>query len=269
MRARTTLHQEHIYRMLEQTLVPPTTVTELDQDTILAATSRLSDIRGDASERYQLDSILTPALLKRLPSADEAQWIREYFMTTAAEGFDRVKAAKTRWARTWHVTDNLESVMSACWQDPVTVGALFGIDALVVIDGALWRQVAGRPGLIFEGLLTETAQERLANALPWDASPENLESVVFLVGAFARLSFVHGQRTSRAAHQAAGMAASGMIRASLSARRRAIVVDQFLDTPLNQELACDGVSRALCAIVRVAPQPTQNPAPTSPEGAHS
>lgn len=269
MRARTTLHQEHIYRMLEQTLVPPTTVSELDPDTILTATSQLGDLRGSASERYQLDSILTPAQLKRLPSAEEAQWIREYFMTTAAEGFDRVKAADTRWARSWEETDNLASVMSACWQDPVTVGALFGIDALVVIDGALWRQVAGRPGLILEGLLNDAAQARLTSALPWEAKVEDLESVIFLVGAFARLSFVHGQRTSRAAHQDAGMAAAGMIRASLSTRRRAIVVDQFLDTPLNQELASDGVSRALSALVRVAPSTAQENSGTPSQGEHS
>ena len=67
MAPRSELHPEHLYRVLEQTLIPPVMVRELDPDTIGAAVSRLNDAAGTVSERYLLDSALTPAQLLRLP----------------------------------------------------------------------------------------------------------------------------------------------------------------------------------------------------------
>lgn len=236
--------------MIEQTLIPPTTVTELNPDTIHSATSRLGDACGNAAERYQLDSMLTPAQAKRLPTTLESTWMREYFMTTTAEGYDQMRQRGGRWAREWTPDDDLTQLMAPAWQDPTAVGALFGVDVLVVRDGAFWRQVPGRAGLIFEGNLVERTSRLLREGLPWDVEQTPVENTVFVIGAFARLSFLYQHRAARAASQAAGMITGAILRSALAGRRRAAVVDQFIDAPLNTVLACDGVDRGLLALLR-------------------
>ncbi|MBD2760690.1 hypothetical protein IEE94_14385 [Yimella sp. cx-573] len=239
--------------MIEQTLIPPVTVTELNPDTIHSATSRLGDAAGNAGERYQLDSMLTPAQFNRLPSQQETTWIREYFMTTTVEGYDQMIDRDARWARRWTDADPLAPIMATAWQDPASVGALFGVDLLVVQEGAVWRQVPGRPGLVFDGNLVDRTRDLLIRHLPWDVKQTPLEQTIFVVGAFARLGYLYDNRSARAASQAAGMIAGGLLRAAMASRRRAAVVDQFLDYPLNEALACDGVDRGLLTMIRTAP----------------
>lgn len=99
MTLRHELHPEHIYRVLEQTLIPPTSVRDLDPDVIECAATRLNSTIGSPSESFLVNSEFTSSDLKRLPSPEESKTIRNYFFSTAVEGYE--KSLGTRWARSW------------------------------------------------------------------------------------------------------------------------------------------------------------------------
>lgn len=255
MRARTEIEKEQLYRMVEQTLIPPATVTELDPDPIHAATARLGDVSGTPSERYQLDSMLTDAEYKRIPSRDEMKNIREYYYTTTAEGYDRLVAQNSRWVRQWKQDDDLAPVLSPAWSDPGCVAAMFPVDALVIIDSTVWRQVPGRNGLIFEQKLSEKQLSLLSGATTPAINADNLDSFIFIVGAFARAYYIYGKRTYRSVAIGAGIFAASIMQAARRGQRPAGILDQFVDFRLNTALANDGLDRGIVAAVRVGPRP--------------
>ena len=84
------LPADQIRRMLEQTLIPPTNVVELDPDTIEATTIRLRDVRGSLAEQYQLNSCLSRAAMARLADRDEVELITDFYVTTAGDGYDEL-----------------------------------------------------------------------------------------------------------------------------------------------------------------------------------
>lgn len=256
MALRTALPEEHLYRMIEQTLVPPTTVVELDTDPILASTARLGDVMGSVSERYHLDSMLTPAERRRMPTAAESSTIREYFLTTTAEGYERMLSRGGRWARR-HPDGPLRDVLQVAWTDPVAASAMFGVDLLASDDGAVWRQVPGRDGGLREQSLSGDDHARLAAALGApDGDPGHL---IVVVGAFARAAFLYGKRTSRNVSMNAGVVLGALVRSCALQGLPATVVTQFVDRDVNDLLGNDGVDRGVLAALLV-------PAHTSPEG---
>lgn len=261
MRSRVVLHEEHLYRMLEQTLVPPVSVVELDPDTLHRATSRLGDVEGSVSERYNLDSMLTPAEMRRLPSDEETTRIRQYYFATTAEGYDNLLEQGSRWAMQWP-SEGLRQVLEPCWTDPATVSALFSVDVLVVLQDALWRQVPGRDGLIFEGRLTARTRAELTAAVPWPVERTPLEQAVFTVGAFGRVGFVYGKRALRATYLATGIALGALTRSALRSGAQVAVVEHFVDHYVNVALDCDGVERSVTSMLRVANPTSSSPPPT-------
>lgn len=266
MRARTQIEREQLYRMMEQTLIPPATVTELDPDPIHAATARLGDVMGNPSERYQLDSMLTDAEYKRLPTRDEVQHIREYYYTTTAEGYDRLSGQASRLVRQWRQDDVLAPVLSPAWTDPASVAAMFAVDALVAVDSAFWRQVPGRNGLIFDQHISDTQLDLLLKATVPAMKPESLESSIFIVGAFARASYVYGKRTYRSVAMAAGILANSIMQSARRNQMIAGILDQFVDFRVNSALANDGLDRGVVAVVNVRKPPQRAGATLAPEG---
>ena len=259
---RTVLEDEHLYRMIEQSLVPSPNVRELDPDPIHAATARLGDAIGTVSERYQLDSMLTDAQMRRLPSAREAQATREYFFTSTTDGFDRLLGQRARWATT-HPPGVLRRVLEPAWTDPTAVGALFAVDLLVVRDDVVWRQVPGRDGALLEQHLDAQDRRALAAAVPGGGADVELGHTVFAVGAFARAGYLYGKRAYRACALSAGLLLGAVVRAAAGASVRAGVVEQFVDHRLNAALANDGVDRGVVAVLRLAPPPpSPSPSPS-------
>lgn len=187
MTLRHELHPEHIYRMLEQTLIPPTTVRELDPDVVSAAVTRLGSTEGTVSESYMVNSEFTTADLKRLPSPREAKYIRDYYFTTCVEGFD--KSLGTRWARQWLPAEILGQLMTPSWTNPVMSQALYGVDLVALCDSALWRQVPGRPGALFEQNVSADFVTCLMDSISVAGGafdPDN-SLILILVGSHARM----------------------------------------------------------------------------------
>ncbi len=254
MSTRAVLEAEHLYRMVEQSLIPPTTVRELDPDTIHAATARLGDVVGNASERYQLDSMLTDAEMGRLPTPGEATTLRQYYFTNTAEGYDRLVGKGSRWAGR-HPDGVLRRVLEPAWSEAVAVGALFAVDLLLVRDGVLWRQVPGRDGALFDQRLDPARRQDLMDAVPASSTPVDLDLTVFAVGAFARAGYLYGKRSYRAVAMSAGLVLGSLTRAAGAVGVRAGLVDQFVDHRLNVALANDGVDRGIVAVLRLQAQP--------------
>ena len=257
MAPRSELHPEHLYRVLEQTLIPPVMVRELDPDTIGAAVSRLNDAAGTVSERYLLDSALTPAQLLRLPSSTEVSTIREYFFQTVTEGYD-ASVGSTRWARPW--TDGpLAQLLSPAWTDPVMVQALYAVDVVVVVDDAVWRQVPGRPGLVFEQQLEEGMADRLLTALPAPLSSGRASVAVVAVGSHVRAQFTHGDQAAREIFIATGMIMATLARQAMQLGRRPVIADQFVNATLDSAVYADGVDRAVTALLLLADPTEEQP----------
>jgi len=239
--------------MIEQTLIPSPGVIELNPDTIHMAVARLGNVMGTVWERYQVDSMLTEAEYNRLPSEDESDLIRQYFFRSTLEGYERLLGQRSRWVRQWEDCDALRNVLSVAWSDPVCVESMFNVDVLVVRNAALWRQVPGRDGLIFEQKLGAKELEHLSKATAGQVGTADLEWIVFVVGAFARSSFIYGNLTYRAVALSAGCVTGALMRAALSCGMNAMVIDRFIDFHVNSALANDGVDRGAVVLVRVVP----------------
>lgn len=261
MRPRVDIPNEQLRRMIEQTLIPPTNVTELDPTSIHTATSRLGDVRGSASERYQLDSMLTPGQLRRTPDSELAGQIRQYYFSTTVEGYDSLLASGGRWVRR-HSPGYVRAALEPFWSEPGPVSALFSADVLVLSDGRLWRQVAGRDGCLFEQNLTASQQQLLekhlgtAAASGDEAAAQHVDEsdqvlVIAVVGAFARSAFVYGNRAYRAVGMSAGMAIGAILSAAGRKDARPRVVDRFVDHEVNALLGCDGVDRGAFALLEL------------------
>lgn len=245
---------DEVKRMLEQTLVPPLDTVELDPNSVKAAASRLGDARGTEGERYHLASSLTPAGVKRLLPEKIASTVREFYFTTADEGAKRMAEEGSNRVVSWQtVAPQLAQVFAPCWTEPQVVAALYGVDVLVVADGTLWRQVPGRPDLVYEATWSEDDIVALQHAIP---GVPNLSgsgrAFAFLVATIARSQFLHGERGYRSSLMSAGLVASGLLRGCLlppGTGWRPALVDAFIDREVNDLLRNDGVDRGTVAVL--------------------
>jgi len=261
-------------RMLEQTLVPPIGVTELDPGSVKAATSRLASSRGTAGESYHLRSNLTPASLTRLTPESTVKVIKDFYFSTATEGADRLVAeGSTKVVSVEALAAEMAPVLAPCWSEPPVAGALYYVDVLIVAGGALWKQVPGRPLLTFEGTWGLGEFAALQAAIPGapDLSLPD-RRVVFLTGALTRAQYVHGERGYRSMMTSAGLVAGALVRTCFvpTTDWRPVLVESFLDRDVNRLLRNDGVDRAavsMIALSRIPRQADQHlPQPT--EGHH-
>ncbi|WP_166987978.1 hypothetical protein [Canibacter zhoujuaniae] len=246
MTLRNELHPEHIYRVLEQTLIPPVSVQELDPDIIESAVTRLSSTSGSPSESYLVNSEFTAADLKRLPSAQEAQNIRNYFFSTTVEGFE--KSLETRWARNWSPNEPLGQLLSPAWTNPVVAQGLFGVDLLVLFEDQLWRQIPSKPGAIFEQNVPSNFAEQVAAQLHDSSQDLSHGPLLILVGSHVRVQFTHGVQATRAMMQSAGMVIGALTNQALSLHMRPSIISHFNNSALNRLVSADGVDRAVATI---------------------
>lgn len=251
--------EDQLKRMLEQTLIPPTTVVELDPDSVDATTTRIADTHGSLSEMYQLNSQHTPATLQRLPDAASRRTIRTFYFETTMKSFEKQKAQGH--GRTLQASDlpsRIASVLSPLWSDPAVVDSLYGVDVLVLIDGAVWRSVPGTTGFLREKQWTEQQQALLREGLP----KRELEGkgVVFLVGHLARTAYLAGDRTARSIGVMTGIVSGALHRASMSAAIDLEIVDGYVDAHVNNAAGCDGVERSVTAVLLLSPRPEPSPA---------
>ena len=263
-----------VKRMLEQTLVPPIGVTELDPGSVKAATSRLGSAKGTAGESYHLRSNLTPASLTRLTPEPTVKVIKDFYFSTSTEGADRLVAeGSTKVAPVERLTAEIASVLAPCWTEPPVAGALYYVDVLVAAAGALWKQVPGRPLLTFEGTWGLDEFKTLQTAIPGtpDLSLPD-RAVVFLTGALTRAQYVHGERGYRSMLMSAGLVAGALVKTCFTPTTdwQPVLVESFLDRDVNRLLRNDGVDRAAVAMIalsRIPRPPGQNLSPL-PGGHH-
>ena len=246
MTIRHELHPEHIYRLLEQTLIPPTTVRELDPDVIESAATRLSSTTVTLSECYLINSEFTSADLNRLPSPEEANTIRNYFFSTAVEGYE--KSIGTRWARTWSPDEAVGQLLSPAWLNPVVAQALFGVDLLALADSRLWRQVPSKPGALFEQKVSSDFTKEITKQIPSVSHDLSAGLLLIVVGSHARMEFTHGIQAMRAVMQSTGMVVGALTNQALALDMQPSIISHFNNSAINRLVAADGVDRAAVAI---------------------
>lgn len=249
-----TMPADQLRRMLEQTLIPPTQVVELDPDTIAATTIRLKDTRGSLAESYQLNSSLTPTSYARLGDRDDIETVIDFYLTTAADGYDQLIAGKSRWALP--LTDApswVHRLLLPMSSHPAMAATLFNADLMVAFDGGLWRLIPNRAGLQFEGTWDSDLAGQVRRAVPSLPPGAPPTGAIFIVGHLTRAAYLSGDRSFRAAAIGAGTLL-GLIYSLLAGQPPFIrfqATHQFIDHQVNQAARCDGVERGvqvLCLI---------------------
>ncbi|NOJ58893.1 SagB/ThcOx family dehydrogenase [Arthrobacter sp. 260] len=267
----TTRPDDQLRRMLEQTLIPPTTVTELDPDTIDSTTSRVGSVAGSLAESYQLNSQHTLASYTRLPDDDTRSTVRKFYFETTLNAFNRLHEQETRW--TLHASElpaRLQQLLSPMWSNPAVVDSLYALDVLVLIDGALWRCVPGAPGFLLEKSWESAHQSKLQAAVP-DQDLGASDGLIFVVGHLARSSYLSGDRAVRSVGLTAGVLTGAIFAAGAhpAVEIGVRIIENFIDATANQVLGCDGVERSLVAVLNLAAAPQPGPPPSAPAPAAS
>lgn len=261
------LPADQLRRMLEQTLVPPTNVVELDPDTFEAATIRLQEIEGNLAEQYQLNSCLSRSAMRRLAPRDEVELITEFYVTTAGDGYDELLKAGSRWVLPIERTPAwVQRLIGPLSTHPAVTASLFNCDLLVGFGDALWRLVPDRPGLQYEGTWSAELTVQVQAALPPGPERPAAAGVIMIVAHLARASYLSGDRSYRAAAIGCG-SVLGMLWAVLSSPGPALRMTashQFHDRTVNAAARCDGVERGVQLLCLVDPITD----PTRPEAHH-
>lgn len=251
-------------RMMEQTLVPPTHVVELDPSTVDEATTRLGSVRGTLAERYQVNSCLSRTAYARLADRDEIETLTDFYLTTAGEGYDTLTAEESRWVRP--LTDCpawVQQLLGPLAGQPAVQATLYNADLLIGFEDTLWRLVPGRPGLQLEGTWSPQLGRSVREAVPAMAGQGPAHGVVMMVGHLGRASYLSGDRAFRAAAIATGTLL-GFLWSHLSSQPpfvRMQVTQQFIDHQVNEAARCDGVERGVQVLAFVDPlsSPTDHP----------
>lgn len=265
---------DELQRSLEQTLIPSPSVTELDPDTLGETISRLAAVAGDAGERYHLASALTATTMDRLADLESAAFVRQWYFTTAADGARALAEQGSTRVLPAAALDPALAFCVAPFTDPVPSAAtLFGVDVVVTHDRGLWKVVPGTGALTFEGTFDPGHAERVAAACRvWSPDADvTATSFVFVVGPFARSSYLSGARGYRQA-----LLAAGAVLGHLASRWEAYpgdhpllaVHDTFVDRVVDEVLRNDGVERGALAVVgltrHATPDAATVPAPPTP-----
>lgn len=255
---------DQLRRMLEQTLVPPTSVEELDPDTIDRATSRWGSVHGNLAETYAVNSALTPTRARRIADREEIKQLTDFYFSTAMSGYDRLADQASRWllpASSFPVP--LQVLLQPVLNNPALTAALFTVEVLIVHDGRLWRLVPNRPGAVLEGEYTAQDAARVAEGLV-QSDTDLFTPTMFLVNHLGRASYLTGDRAFRNSAMSVGMVLGAAWEAARGANLPMASTYTFLDHSVNESLRCDGVERAAAAVVLL---PTEiMSAPTSAMG---
>lgn len=265
-------------RMMEQTLVPPTHVVELDPSTVEEATTRLGSVHGTLAERYQVNSCLNRTTYARLADREEIETLTDFYFTTAREGYDTLTVERSRWVRPLTSCPGwVQQLLEPLAGHPAVQATLYNADLLIGFEDSLWRLVPGRPGLQLEGTWSPHLARGVREAVPSMAGQAPSQGVVMLVGHLGRASYLSGDRAFRAAAIATGTLL-GFLWSHLSGQPsfvRMQVTQQFIDHQVNEAARCDGVERGVQVLAfvdplahpadrpldpSIAPTPTQEPA---------
>ena len=240
--------KDQLRRMLEQTLVPPTTVTELDPTTVESATSRWGSVEGNLGESYHLNSMLTPTIARRLADQEASQEIAEFYFTTTSDAYDQLLQSGSRWVRPLAaLPPGLGRLIGGAAQNPAFASAMFSADLLVIDDGQLWRLVPGRPGLLYEGEFTGEHTAAMSSSFVQQPAAE-FEPRIVLVGHLARASYLTGDRCYRNAALSGGLLLGGLWQSAFATGTQMITTYQFLDQLINPAARCDGIERGVLAV---------------------
>lgn len=257
--------EDQLKRMLEQTLIPPTTVTELDPDSVDAATSRLADPAGSLSESYQLNSQHTSASLKRLPDAGSARSIRTFYFETMLKAYEKRRGlADGSTLEAAALPQQMREALTPLWTEPAVVDSLYCMDVLVLADDAIWRAIPGAPGFMRERDFGTEQMAQLRRSLA--LRTHEGQAVVLLVGHLARAGYLYGDRSSRVVNQMAGVVSGALHRAGNQHGLKVEVVEGFIDAYLNRAAGCDGVERS-AAIALFLSERAEAPAPGQADAA--
>ncbi len=233
--------------MMEQILIPSPNVSSLELDDLAAAVNRFRTADGLVSEQYHLISKLSPRTMVRKPSHKESEFVSSWYFDTMVESAQRMLDAGSS-----KVID-LPSEM-APFLLPFTVpghetASLFYVDIIIYFDQVLWKLVPGRSLLIWEGKVQDEQVSRLNRFLGLEPHPGHSVTLGCIVGAFARSSFLLGERAYRRVLIHTGVVLEVMHRHNKVAGSEHSLryTDLFIDDEIDKLLANDGVERGALA----------------------
>ncbi|MDN5586685.1 MAG: hypothetical protein ACTILB_13745 [Brevibacterium aurantiacum] len=260
--------EDQLRRMLEQTLVPPTAVDELDPDTIDAATSRWGFSKGNLAETYTVNSVLTPAKAQRIADENEIQTITDFYFTTAMSGYDRLAEQESRWLLpAADFPPAVRVLLQPVMDNPALTASLFATEVLFVSGQSLWRLVPNRPGAMLEGEFTHDDARALRSGL-FQSDTESFTPAIFLVNHLGRSSYLTGDRSFRNSALGCGIILGAAWEHARASQLPMATTNTFIDSAVNRGLRCDGVERSTMAVILLPsehdnadPQPNESARP--------
>ncbi|WP_166971547.1 hypothetical protein [Brevibacterium atlanticum] len=196
-----------------------------------------------------MNSVLTHASAKRIAVREEVETITDFYFTTAGSGFDQLTSQESRWLLPQReYPPAVQALLRPLNENPALIAALFSTEVLFTDRGKLWRVVPNRPGSVLEGDFTDADAEKLDAGL-FQTDTETFRPVIFLVNHLGRSSYLTGDRSFRNSTLASGMLLGVAWEQARAAQLPIATANTFIDASVNEALRCDGVERAVMAVI--------------------
>jgi len=230
-------------RMLEQTLIPSPNISLLELDDLAAAVNRFHSADGLVSEQYHLISKLSPRTMVRKPSNEESEFVSSWYFNTMVEGAHRMVDAGS--SKVIELPGELTPFLAPFTVPGPEVASLFHVDIVIYLDEVLWKLVPGSSLLTWEGRVRDEEVYGRNRFLGLEPRAGHTAMHGYIVGAFARSSFLLGERAYRRVLIHAGIVLEVMHQYDLIAKgeRSFRYTDVFIDNEIDRLLANDGVER--------------------------
>ncbi len=233
-------------RMMEQILIPSPNVSSLELDDLATAVNRFRTADGLVSEQYHLISKLAPRTMVRKPSNKESEFVSSWYFNTMVEGTQQMLDAGS--SKVIDLPSELTPFLLPFTVSGSEVASLFYVDIIIYFEQVFWKLVPGRPLLIWDGKVQGEQVSRLNRFLGLPHSGHSA-TLGCIVGAFARSSFLLGERAYRRVLIHTGIVLEVMSRHNMVAgdRHSLRYTDLFIDNEIDKLLANDGVERGTLA----------------------
>lgn len=235
---------------LEQTILPSPHVTLLAPDAREVYSHRLADVTGTAAEQYQVNSRLRPWELAGLPSEEEVEAVRRWFLQSGRDfaGADLVPGA----AAPRRPFADLPAPLAALFgrlAGPMAT-SLYVADLIVAFDDGLWLLPPGGDALVAERRQSGWRARMTAAVPPALRGPfGTAAAVVAVVCVPWRTMTSYGERGYRRALMETGVLVSNVCGAAVELGLRPYPVLDYVDTDIDTLLGDDGVERFCAALV--------------------
>lgn len=235
---------EGLQRMLEQTLIPPGSVVELDESSLRLYNNRITGVPTSIAELYHMNSQIAPGHRARLLPQEERNQMRAWYFETMGHIGETVEGASVVLLR--------EVDATLPWLGPfaersTAAQMLYGVDLVVSTERLLWKVLPGAGKMVreaadpnlFDRILHEVEQ---SNGTLRSSDGTDMVGIA-ITASLPRLSIQMGARAYRQLCFDAGQVTCVLTQAATATGWKLIGSTEFEDAVVNDLLGLDGEER--------------------------